>query len=253
MALIKKVLLSLVVFFSLPFSISYSSIRVGTVISDPPYVTSLKQGFEVELMQLLCLRMNEQCDFVTMDYYALFTALDNHQIDLAFDGVPFYIPPNSLNGPYIFSSPYLSNEGQFLVLRGSKIKSVNDLPLGGHVGLIEEKQQVTEGIFYQFFSKKYGSKLHLKIYADLETLIAALSDGNIPAAFLDNNEANYWKLNSGNKFNTLGKPMKVADGIGIVASPKNGLLIKRINQQLKQMQTNEAYIHLYNNYFEMGS
>jgi predicted nucleic acid-binding protein len=47
--------------------------------------------------------------------------------------------------------------------------------------------------------------------------------------------------------------MKVADGIGIIALPKNQLLINKISQILKQIEDGKLYINLYNTYIKKDS
>ena|SRR3990167_170359 len=250
MGWIKKASSVLIVFFALPIAASDAkNIKVGTVLFDPPYVISLNQGFEIDLIKLLCQRIHAHCDLITMKYQALFKALDNGRIDIAVDGIDFYITPNPLNGHYIYSYPYLLSKGQFLVLQSSGIKSIDALPKGSNVGLVQENTIPSQGIFYSFFLAHYTPKFNVVLFADLDSLIAALSNGRINAAFVDNNEANYWELNGGGQFTALGKPIKVADGIGIIALPKNAPLIQQFNQQIKVIEEDQEYLNLYNTYF----
>ena len=245
---IKNVSSVLILFLSISPT-SYATIKVGTVAFDPPYVISLNQGFETDLIKLLCRHIHRQCSLIPMKYQALFSALENGQIDIAVDGIDFYITPNQLNGHYIYSYPYLLSKGQFLVLQSHGVKSVDALPKGSSVGLVQENTNRSQGIFYSFFMTHYTPKLKITLFPDLDSLIAALSNGRISAAFVDNNEANYWELNGGGKFTTLGKPIKVADGIGVMALPKNAPLIQQLNQQIKVIEGDQEFLNLYNTYF----
>lgn len=245
-------LFSLAIGLFTPFSPAFSAIRVGTVAFDPPYVISSSQGFEMDLIHLLCQRMNQTCNLIVMDYYQLFTALKEGRIDVALDGIDFYVPPNPLNEGYIFSYPYLLSEGQFLVTKQSGIKTLSDLPKGTVVGLLQEREIVDAGIYYSYFTKHYGDRFKIAMYRTPTTLISALHDGIIKAAFLDNNEAGYWMLNGGGAFFALDKPMKVGDGIGIMALPNNAALIQAFDVQLKTIENSKAYLNLYNTYMGMG-
>ncbi|HHF7349846.1 TPA: transporter substrate-binding domain-containing protein [Legionella feeleii] len=241
-----------VLFFTWLSSFAYADIRVGTVKFDPPYVLSLDQGFEIQLIKLICQRMNQQCTLIQMPYYQLFEELLKGSIDIGIDSIPFYL--SSPDGdPYIYSYPYLLSKGQFVVLRSSKINAIKDIPQGSTVGLVKESGEPGRGLFYRFFVAKYGNTFQVKLFDDIESLISDLSSGNITAVFLDNNEANYWELNGGDQFDALETPMKVADGIGIVALPHNQALINSINQQLISIESGSAYINLYNTYFHMGN
>ncbi|WP_019216671.1 type 2 periplasmic-binding domain-containing protein [Legionella tunisiensis] len=86
----------------------------------------------------------------------------------------------------------------------------------------------------------------------METLIDSLSKGLINAAFVDNNEARYWETYGSGLFHYIGKPMKVADGVGIMALPQNFVLIQQINQVLLQIEDDNEYLNLYTTYFGMN-
>lgn len=238
----------MIVFFSIFISKSYANINVGTVVYDPPYVISTSQGFEIEFIKLLCSKIKEQCTFLPMNYYELFTALNNKKIDIAVDGIDFYITPNQLNGNYIYSYPYLLSQGQFLVLKNSGIKDLSTLPQGAKIGTVQENKQPDQGIFYDYFMTHYSPKYNLVLFADVESLIAALGTGKISAAFMDENQSNYWSQNMQGQFLELVKPFKVADGIGIMALPSQKKLIQKLNQQIKIIENSPEYIQLYNTY-----
>ncbi len=247
----KLVLLSFILLFSLPFANSYAKIKVGTVVFDPPYVDFSNQGFEIDLIKLLCKRINQQCDLITMDYNALFPALNDEIIDVAIDGIDFYVTPNPLNGGYIYSYPYLLSKGQFIAEKDEGIKSIDQLPKNTHIGLVRERTDTGSGIYSSFLNKNYDGKFKIIFYDSVQSLIDALNNGDITAAFMDSNEADYWILNSQNKFVKVGKEMKIADGIGIMALPKNAPLLEQFNKQLQEMQNDKTYTDLYDTYFGM--
>ena len=244
-----NILIILLIYFLSSISAVHAKIRVGTVHFDPPYVFSLDQGFEMQLIRLVCHQMKETCDIIPMEYFSLFTNLKNDTIDIAIDSIPFYISSNASNSEYIYSYPYLLSKGQFLILKNNPTNSIQNLAKGSRVGLVRESMVPNEGVFYDFFATNYGSAFQIVLFNDIESLIANLSNGAVSAAFIDNNEAKYWMLKGVDKFKTLGKTMKVADGIGIMALPKNQPLINQINRQLREIEDGKEYINLYNIYF----
>lgn len=231
-------------------SVTYAEIEVGTVPFDPPYVISRDQGFEIDLMKLICQRLGKTCDFKIMPYTELFTALQKGSIDIAIDSVPFYI--NSKNTPYIYSFPYLPSQGQFLIAKDSKFRTILDIPAGSEVGLVKENGLSGTDIYFQFFIHKFGSHFKIKFFDDIESLIASLSKGKITAAFVDLHEANYWASNGGEQLTKLGHSINVADGIGMVSLPSHKNLINIISKQLVKIENENTYIDLYNTYFDMG-
>jgi len=223
-------------------------LRIGTVPFDPPYIFSLSQGFEIDLMQRICKGLNTTCEFIPMKYNALFIRLNEQKIDLAMDGIDFYINKNPLNGPYIYSLPYLLSKGQLLIRKKNPATKITDLPPQTKIGIIKEHSERGSGVFFDFFENKYGTQYKLIQFGDVDKLIAALGSAQIVAAFLDNNEANYWILNGNGIFKALGDPIKVADGIGIAANPENTALIAQVNQQLQLILNSPTYVNLYNTY-----
>jgi ABC-type amino acid transport substrate-binding protein len=247
---IYKAILSILLCIILPSSFATPPLRIGTVLFDPPYVISINQGFEIDLMQQICTGLKTTCTFIPMKYNELFIRLKEEKIDLAMDGLDFYITTNPLNGPFIYSLPYLLSKGQLLILKNNPATQISDLPPQSKIGIVREQGERGSGIFYQFFEKKYAKQFNLVQYTALNQLIADLSRGKIAAAFLDNNQANHWILNGKGLFKALGDPVKVADGIGIAALPENKGLMDEVNQQLTFILNSPAYAQLYDTYIK---
>lgn len=241
----KTTFLTLFLCYSLAITPLYAEIKVGTVFFKPPFVMSVGEGFDIDLIRELCHRMNEHCEVIPMDFHTLFSSLNSGKIDIAIGGI--YISPVRLQN-YIFSLPYMLSDAQFLILRSSKMQTINDLA-GKNIGVIKTEEESSQGVFAAYLSETFKDKIKIKQYNDMEDLISALSNGNIAAAFLHKSTANYWRQNGGNQFQLLDKVIRLGYGIGIVALPKNSTLIMRINQTLQNMENDDSYLKLYNTYF----
>ncbi|WP_035918519.1 transporter substrate-binding domain-containing protein [Legionella fairfieldensis] len=238
---VKLFLLTLFFYLSWGIPISYADIKVGTVFFEPPFVMSIDEGFDIQLMQALCLRIQEKCSFIQMDFHKLFAALNNKTIDLAIGIIA--ITPQDFSR--IFSLPYMVSKGQFLILRSSAFKSVNDL-IGKKIGVL--KGGVRKGGFIDYLVQNY-SKSDLEEYPNVEDMISALSNGSIDAVFMEKATASYWKENGEDKFQFLGNDVMIGSGLAIMALPENANLIQRINQQLQNMEKDGSYLSLYKTYF----
>ncbi|WP_026069274.1 transporter substrate-binding domain-containing protein [Legionella tunisiensis] len=108
-----------------------ANVKVGTVYFYPPYVISNEEGFDIDLIHLLCRGLQEDCQLVPMHFDELYSALDKGDIDIAIAGVP--IPGNQ--DSYVYSLPYMISKAQFLTLKGNGINSISDLK-GKSVGVI---------------------------------------------------------------------------------------------------------------------
>jgi arginine transport system substrate-binding protein len=230
--------------FAINTSPLYATIKVGTEFFFPPFVMSPTNGFDIGLMQTLCQRLEENCQFVYMSFHELFPALYKGQIDLAVGGIAITL---SRSDKYIFSLPYKDSQGQFLILAKTNIKSIADLN-GKKVGVIREEEE-DGGLAHQYLVQNYNKNFNIIKYNNMEDLISALSSGDIPAAFLHRSTDVYWMQHSANKFRTLGDKIVIGEGFGIMALPKNAALIQRINQLIIGMEKDNSYLSLYKTYF----
>ncbi|WP_156812537.1 hypothetical protein [Legionella tunisiensis] len=56
---IKPILVALCLFLS---SMSHATLTIGTLMFKPPYVLSPNNQFDIDLAELLCERLQEQCN-----------------------------------------------------------------------------------------------------------------------------------------------------------------------------------------------
>ncbi|HHF7349938.1 TPA: transporter substrate-binding domain-containing protein [Legionella feeleii] len=245
MGLFKRLVLPFVLCFMLSAPPGYAdtNVKVGTVFFDPPFVMSINQGFDIDLIRTIFQRMKTSYEIIPMDYNQLFTALNDGTIDIAIGGIS--ISPDR-EAVYIFSLPYMVSKGQFLILKNSGIKSIDNL-LGGKVGVIRGEEQA--GVFYNYLSVKYTNQFQLMKFDDMEDIITALSNKSITAAFLNQPTAAYWEQNGGGQFKALGEPAIIGSGYGIMALSTNSALIGTINQQLQGIEKDNTYLNLYGTYF----
>lgn len=235
---------TILVFFGLILSsMSYAHITIGTLMFKPPYILSPNNGFDIDLAELLCERLEEQCSYIPMGMNALYKRLDEGKIDLAMGGIPISY---ALKINFIFSLPYMLSKGQFLVLNENPIDSVNGLQ-GQTVGVL--RNILNGGVFYNYLLNHYQKLFQINMYENIEDILADLNNHTIAAAFLDRSSVNYWDQEGGKQFKPLGAINTIGNGIAILALPKNKKLIDRINVILKAIENDDTYFKLYDIYF----
>ena len=138
------------------------------------------------------------------------------------------------------------SKGQFLVLKKSRMDSIEELH-GKTVGLLQNP--LNGGVFYKYLLEHYSGYFKIKLYNDLEDVLADLNNKTIAAAFLNRSSVNYWMQAGGDQFKSLGPVFTIGDGIAILALPKNKKLIERINEVIDDIEKDNTYIKLYNIYF----
>lgn len=222
---------------------AYANLKVGTVFFYPPFVMSINTGFDVQFIQKICQNLRLKYDLVPMNYNELYTAVASGKIDIAIGGITI----NSANPEnYVYSLPYILSKGAFLVLKNSHINSIDSLR-GAKVGIVRGEQD--GDVFYTYLVAQNSQQLQIVQFDGMADLVAALSNGEIAAAFTHESTVLYWGLNGGRQFKAVGDPVRVGDGIGIMSTPKQAKLINLINQQIQNLEQTEFYMNLYTTYF----
>ncbi|WP_131783422.1 transporter substrate-binding domain-containing protein [Legionella gresilensis] len=222
---------------------SFADIKVGTLLFYPPFVLSPDSGFDIQLIKTICNNLNQNCTIIPMDYYRLFTALNNGSIDIAVGGIT---ASKKLKENYLFSLPYMLSKGQFILRKDASYKSINDLR-GKTIGIL--KTQEKEGPYYDYLTQNFPNLFIIQQFDDIEDVMNALNNKQIDAAFLNYMTANYWVMTCGDQLQDLDIETPLGEGIGIMSVPNNSNLINQINQQLLQMEKDGSYLKIYNTYF----
>ncbi|WP_058503781.1 transporter substrate-binding domain-containing protein [Legionella nautarum] len=218
---------------------SYATIKIGTPAFNPPFEISDTEGFDMDLMRIICRRINEDCKFYPMEKPMLYNALNQRQVDVAIGG---FTISETRSIKYIFSLPYIVSNGTFIVLKNQLFTSIKDLA-GKKIGVVEGSD------YEQFLTEQFGSQYQVVSYQGPIHLMDALEKGEISAVFLDSFARDYWVSYSSGEFTSLGDTVPVGSGMAIMALPEQALLLNRINEQIKLMESDGTYINLYNNYF----
>ncbi|HEY6432704.1 MAG TPA: transporter substrate-binding domain-containing protein [Acetobacteraceae bacterium] len=112
----------------------YSKIVIATEGAYPPYNMHAPNGeligFEIDLGNDLCKRMNIQCTWVAQDWDSMIPALNAGKFDAVMDGMS--ITPQRLKA-LDFSKPYTTSPTTFLVLKNGPLAKMPDT--GQHVSL----------------------------------------------------------------------------------------------------------------------
>ena len=239
-----RTLILLLVYFSFGSYTAYANIKVGTEWYYPPFQVSTGTGFDPGLLEMICQGLKEQCDIVHMGYYKLFIAVDKGTVDIAMSGITL---PVLGPGNYIHSTSYASSNGSFMVLKSSGINSVDSLQ-GKVVGILREVPS-GDGIYFNYLNTTYAGKFTVKKYDQLEDLVYALNSKEVSASFTNVSTSKYWDILSNNQFKRIGEPVRLGEGFGFIALPKNSALIIKINQQIKILKKDPTFQALHKTYF----
>jgi arginine transport system substrate-binding protein len=233
---------SIILFFSIAWSHA-ETIVVGTPPYSPPFVIANGNnhfsGFDIDLLTEICRRLNAQCQYKSMSYAGIFSALLNGHIDIAIGGVT--ITPER-ETQFLFSLPYLSSYAQFLTNQTSSIQTLANIH-GKAVGLGYAT------VFQSLVLAKFGSSINIKTYDFLSEMLSALSSGEVDVLLLDRATAETWYANSNNTYRLVGNRIPQGLGYGILSTKEHYPLITAINKALLAMESDGTYLKIYSTYF----
>lgn len=220
---------------------------IGTTAHYPPLASQATSesfvGFEIDIMQAICQRIGEACQFKSLVVSTIPEALLTKKIDLAIAG----IIPSTPEPGFIFSLPYLTSETQFIALKQSSINipaEIKNKTVGVRRGTIAGGT-----LFKHFVSNIYNGNVQIKDFATLDDLMLGLNNQQIDVAFINSAGAKYWFMNSAGLYKLIGSPIPIGNGYSIMANLGQAALIKKINQALLSMIADGSYLAIYSRYF----
>lgn len=218
---------------------------VGTMHYAPPFEIIYKanqkeyfMGFDIDIMNEVCKRINTECQYRSFIYKYLFDAVQTKKVDLAIASIT--ITPERKQ-VFLFSMPYLQSSAQFLTLSTSPIKEKD--------GLVNKRIGIQSGTVLITLAKTRFSDAQLLTLDDEKELMQAIITGKVDAVLLDDASASYWVNNNNNLFKLLGKRIPLGLGYGIMSDLKNSALVERIDTALIEMQDDGSYLDIYKKYF----
>lgn len=223
-------------------------IKVGVLQFAPPFsaksdASNHYYGFVIELMNTICRRLHESCEYVAIPSNGELYGLDNHVFDITFTPSPMTA---SLPDKYIYSLPYLPSYGQFLTLKSSPINSNDDITFKkiGYYRIDFRQSPILNA---------YNTTNKFIEYDDPGELINALMAKNIDVMIINRQAAKYIAgtlLSEGtSKIKLIGDKIYIGSGYAIIALRSNSALIDKINSILLDMEKDGTYLQIYNEYF----
>jgi arginine transport system substrate-binding protein len=226
-------------------------IRIGATPYNPPF-ESLNNanggfaGFEVEILNEVCKRMQATCMYKPILAYDIVDALTYGEIDIAITGFtkPQVVTQNNL----IFSLSYAPSYAQFMVLQSSNIKTSYEL----NNKIIGIRKTVIEPIssFHILLQNLYHGSITLKDdYITIDDLINALNKGEVYAVLANAATLAYWDNNNPGVYKLLDKPIDTLVGYRVISTTPNMALMSKINHTLITMFEDGSWKSIYDRYF----
>ena len=200
-------------------------------------------GFDADVGNLLCAKLNMTCEFVVQAFDGLIPALKTNQFDIIISGMSI---SEERKKQIDFSVGYAEVTSAFAAPEGSDLLSMTDVPtlLTAIDGL---KVGVQSGTTNARFIEARAPNVDLKTYDTLDQMLIDLASGRIETAFADIAALqSFLATPSGKtfqivnvKFNSTVDPM-IGSIIGVGIAHGNTELKAKVNQALCELVADKS-------------
>lgn len=216
---------------------------IGALAYNPPFeiegnAQGMLFGFEVDIMNEVCKRINRQCQYKLLLYPVLFAQTLSGEVSLSISSIAI---TEARKKEFIFSLPYLISAARFVTLSKSPINNLSDIQ-GKKIGILGASTYIT------MLKNQFSNNQIISLPGEGDVL-QGLQNGTVDIAVTDDAIARYWVTNMENIFKLVGKAIPAGEGYGIMANKNNAALIDQINKVLLQMESDGTYKNIYDTYF----
>ncbi|MDC9594152.1 arginine ABC transporter substrate-binding protein [Xenorhabdus sp. IM139775] len=222
-----------------------ATLRFATEATYPPFefidANNKIQGFDVDLADAICAKLNTKCTFTNQAFDSLIPSLKFRRFDALMAGID--ITPDRQK-QVDFTQTYYDNSAIFIAVRG-KFAQIADFK-GKQVG-------IQNGTTHQKYLMEQHKELKTVPYDSYQNAILDLKNGRIDAVFGDTAVVNEW-LKKNQELNTVGD--KVTDknyfgiGLGIAVRKGNTELLGKLNTALAEIKQDGTYDAIYKKWFK---
>ncbi|RWR00753.1 histidine ABC transporter substrate-binding protein HisJ [[Pantoea] beijingensis] len=252
----KQVLaLSLVLAFSSASSVFAAvpkNLRIGTDPTYAPFESKNAQGqlvgFDIDLANEICKRIETKCTFVESDFDALIPSLKAKKIDAIISSLSI---TEKRQQEIAFSEKLYAANARLIATKGSPIQPTIESLKGKNIGLLQGTTQET-------YANQYWRPKGVTItpYANQDLVYQDLTAGRIDAAFQDEVAASegFLKQPIGKDYAFAGPAVKdnaiFGVGTGMGMAKENTELKAAIDKAFDEMRKDGTYDKLAKKYFD---
>lgn len=220
------------------------TIRIATEGTYKPFSMTKADGslsgFDVELMQALCLEMKANCDIKPQDWDGLLPGLLAKKYDVVIDAMS--ITPDR-QAQVDFTDPYFTNTLVFITKKGSPINPDDPAQIDSHTIAAQRSTLSTQWL------EKNHPKAKQKLYEGIDSAFMDLAAGRADMMIADKAPAYFWvNTPDGQNFEVKGKEIDVNDQMAIIVRKGDPLRLS-LNKALAAVKANGSYDKIYAQYF----
>ncbi|CDM90714.1 arginine ABC transporter substrate-binding protein [Xenorhabdus bovienii] len=221
------------------------TLRFATEATYPPFefidANNKIQGFDVDLANAICAKINAECTFTNQAFDSLIPSLKFRRFDALMAGID--VTPDRRK-QVDFTHTYYDNSAVFIAIKGKFTHSAD---------LKSKQVGIQNGTTHQKYLMEQHKEIKTVPYDSYQNAILDLKNGRIDAVFGDTAVANEW-LKKNKELGSVGD--KVTDknyfgiGLGIAVRKGNTALLDKLNKALAEVKQDGTYNSIYKKWFE---
>ncbi|PHM67288.1 amino acid ABC transporter substrate-binding protein [Xenorhabdus stockiae] len=224
------------------------TLRFATEATYPPFefvgADNKIQGFDVDLADAMCKKLNAECSFTNQAFDSLIPSLKFRRVDVLMAGID--ITPDRKK-QVDFTDTYYDNSANFVTVKG-KFSKIDELK-GKLVG-------TQNGTTHQKYLMEQHKELQTVPYDSYQNAILDLKNGRVDAIFGDTAVVNEW-LKKNKELGTIGEKVTDKDyfgtGLGIAVRKGNTDLLNKLNKALAEIKQDGTYDTIYEKWFDKNN
>ncbi|AIN47244.1 transporter substrate-binding domain-containing protein [Candidatus Palibaumannia cicadellinicola] len=229
------------------FSAMTKTLRFATDANYAPFeyvgINNQIQGFDIDLANALCQKMQINCIFINQTFDSLIPSLSYHRCDAVISGMD--ITATRMK-QVLFTDSYYPNSAIFVTTHHKK-KSIMQ------TNLINQRIGTQNGSTHQKYLIDKHPMINLISYDSYQNAILDLKNGRLDGIFGDTAVVNQW-LKQDNNLLTIGQKVTDKDyfgtGLGIAIRANNNTLLTNLNQALVSIKQDGTYQMIYEKWFK---
>lgn len=245
----QKIICTLVLLLLCSLAIA-KTLTIATDASYPPFedtdfTSGNIVGFDIDIAQALCSRIQANCTFVNVPFIDLLKGLNAGKYDAVVRALSITPARKRLVD---FTNPYFQDNGSFVAAVSAKLNTSKTKLANKTIG-------VQEGTTFENYLKTYYANIALiRTYEYFEEAMKDLAANNVDVVLGDSQVINLWLHNQqGKNYEVIGKTIDdkkiFGDGIGIAVKKGNVNLVNQFNKALAEIKQDGSYQKIMDQYF----
>jgi lysine-arginine-ornithine-binding protein len=239
------------IFFTSAMAVSSQPLKLGVEAAYPPFNFTDRDGnlsgFDIEIGNALCEKMERSCEWVTQQWAGMVPALQTGKFDVMVSSMT--ITPKR-SEQVLFTDPYYFSYAMMAAPAGSGLTLDKEKLAGKTIGL----QAGTN--HERWLPEKYGTGFTIRAYPSTDNMFLDFQNGRLNAIFGDVAIITPWINENGGEevFEQVGDDINDPDlgtEIGIAVRKNDTELAADLNAAIKSIVADGTFEAIENKYFDI--